>query len=925
AQALKHFPPATNPPQDVYTSAKNIESQLFYHYANKNLYEEAYHRKLNQIKRKLEQLNQQSVVNSMPAVASISSQSEQPSFLVSSSHAIAGHLHMLQQKQNQGFPVKAHGLLPQNPALPHPVQGQILASQRSVTSGVQPTSSHLPGTMATARNAIQHHQLLANLPASYQTTDINNMAPLLSQPQLQMVLARSVAIPQQQRNYVPKYAQPSPPAPSPPAPSPPAPSPALASAPVPAQAQAQAQAQAPAPAPAPAQAPAVNYSLPHTTDVSLVPPVSVPPIVRVSPPHQPIHSPQQYLQVQQKANAVFHPLSYKQHNGAGAAEHVRQMDNHARTTRECFPPIEHLSDQEKAAIQQQVFQMIPMHKEIDRLLPVFLAISSNFVATRRLILMKYILEDQLEMIQQNKYILSFADSLKLREELSTYFSWVGNATNATGSMVAPPQHTSNIMGNDSAQLQQQQRQTGMQINADHRQPPLHVTDAQTLDQPQVQNPHMYTHAHQAQTQFEMQAQREINTQIQSYVQQTQPQGQETKVSDLENYPILQYVDSPLEHNSTSSAMPVPASPTAVGAKRLNNEQNIVTTKKQREGTGSKPATVKKLRGRRKSNSSQGQPQKTKPTKKPSTKTPPDRASTPVTTTNTPVPPVPTVSDLSFSYSSGSNTPVYPSAKPTQQTQLQPTEAPGMSGSDMTNAIQTSTHQQYTQAHGYQAALARGLRPDLIKMMALQGLRFCWLLQQSAKGHISLTDAQQRQVQATYSEEFEAAQQRLANYHRTMMTHGSTITTEVATTTMATVESNTDNTTDMSSIMQPSMNPMNNPANSTFYPHDVLKDVGSIMSQTPPEPSPKGGQLEAVHNGQSCIMEFDKISSALKDGYKDETFSTIDRTTLPKEETDVEMKEDETPYTWFDMGLDTDALGFSQIGGFDWDENEYVVA
>lgn len=65
-----------------------------------------------------------------------------------------------------------------------------------------------------------------------------------------------------------------------------------------------------------------------------------------------------------------------------------------------------------------------MYDKIDSLLPIFLAMTSNVEAARRLILMKYMFEDQLTFLGQNKYAMPLENLNKLKEQFSGYFSWV---------------------------------------------------------------------------------------------------------------------------------------------------------------------------------------------------------------------------------------------------------------------------------------------------------------------------------------------------------------------------------------------------------------------------------------------------------------------------------------------------------------------
>lgn len=68
-----------------------------------------------------------------------------------------------------------------------------------------------------------------------------------------------------------------------------------------------------------------------------------------------------------------------------------------------------------------------MCERLDQLLPIFLAVTANGEATKRLILMKHMFQDQLEMLPQNKYVISLEHMQKLREHFTRYFTWIKNA------------------------------------------------------------------------------------------------------------------------------------------------------------------------------------------------------------------------------------------------------------------------------------------------------------------------------------------------------------------------------------------------------------------------------------------------------------------------------------------------------------------
>lgn len=67
-----------------------------------------------------------------------------------------------------------------------------------------------------------------------------------------------------------------------------------------------------------------------------------------------------------------------------------------------------------------------MYQRVDQLLPVFLALTNNHEATKRLILMKYLFQDQLDALPQGVFVMTSENMRKLKEQFSRYFVWVKN-------------------------------------------------------------------------------------------------------------------------------------------------------------------------------------------------------------------------------------------------------------------------------------------------------------------------------------------------------------------------------------------------------------------------------------------------------------------------------------------------------------------
>ncbi|KAI9004895.1 hypothetical protein CLU79DRAFT_782102 [Phycomyces nitens] len=128
----------------------------------------------------------------------------------------------------------------------------------------------------------------------------------------------------------------------------------------------------------------------------------------------------------------------------------------------------------------------------------------------------------------------------------------------------------------------------------------------------------------------------------------------------------------------------------------------------------------------------------------------------------------------------------------------------------------------------------------------------------------------------------------------------------------------------SAILRPGMGPDEIISNTMLFTNDVLKDVASILDRSASEVRLERHQLEVVRDGKHCTLAFDNISSALKEGYKDETFGTAELSPLFRRDTTPGLiREDDPSTSWYDVGMDVDIPGPYQImEGFDWREDLY---
>jgi len=128
----------------------------------------------------------------------------------------------------------------------------------------------------------------------------------------------------------------------------------------------------------------------------------------------------------------------QQHAGMSHAQYgaalqsVDGMDRQLLNIRVRSDPIEGLPDDEKSDIRELINRMMPMYQRVDQLLPVFLALTNNHEATKRLILMKYLFQDQLDALPRGVFVITLENMRKLKEQLSRYFVWVKNQIQTVG-------------------------------------------------------------------------------------------------------------------------------------------------------------------------------------------------------------------------------------------------------------------------------------------------------------------------------------------------------------------------------------------------------------------------------------------------------------------------------------------------------------
>ena len=85
-----------------------------------------------------------------------------------------------------------------------------------------------------------------------------------------------------------------------------------------------------------------------------------------------------------------------------------------------------MSNEEKIQFNELVESLKPLYERLHGLVPIFLHITQNKAAAERLITLKYIFQDQVESLKENKYIMTLENLLRLRKQFIGYFAYVRN-------------------------------------------------------------------------------------------------------------------------------------------------------------------------------------------------------------------------------------------------------------------------------------------------------------------------------------------------------------------------------------------------------------------------------------------------------------------------------------------------------------------
>ena len=351
-----------------------------------------------------------------------------------------------------------------------------------------------------------------------------------------------------------------------------------------------------------------------------------------------------------------------------------------------------------------------MYDKIDSLLPVFFALTSNVEATKRLMLMKYMFEDQLNALQQNKYVINLDQLSKLREQFSGYFSWVRNTVGAQSQQQAQVQQKQQQLQQQQVQQQVQPPQVQPQQMQSPQVQPQQVQQAQSLQQT---NPVAVSQPLDPQQQIQQQqiqqpqqpVQGDFNQQQQQQIPLTQQYADAAKLAQAQAMAQVQaYAAQQLQQraqNPSAASTPNMGAIGQIGIKRGSIDLKLPPNKKQK-AAGSTPQQ------------------------------------TTIDLTQTPPPP--------------------------QHAEPANSETIVNSNTSIANANpggMTASQRQTQSQMIYQAAISSGIPPQIVKLLPPRALQCSWLLQQAAQNRINVTPQQQQQIRNMLNERVEAAKQQLA--------------------------------------------------------------------------------------------------------------------------------------------------------------------
>lgn len=591
--------------------------------------------------------------------------------------------------------------------------------------------------------------------------------------------------------------------------------------------------------------------------------------------------------------------------------------------------IEGLSEEEKTSIREQTQLIKPFYDKIDNLLPIFYALTSNTEAAKRLILMKYMFEEHLQMLGQNKFAFSLEHLARLKEQFSGYFSWVRSqaphlintglpAQNAaTTAMTPAPLQNLDEAGVKRpsidlklpANKKQKVNQSPALLNAGT--PQQQARNGSPIQQNRSQegnNFHVPSPIPNAGTPIP----------INDTIQPSSPQ-QQLYLQQQQKQPQLQHAQMQNQVVDLTSPQSRPRQLLGLSPQQVQVPQQQGQTPQQ---IVQQPQTPQLMQ-----TSQQTQMQTPQPQVQSQMQTPQPQMQTPQQLMQTP-----------------------------QQIQALQQMQAAQHGQTPVQGQQATPQQQAQNQMIYQAAIASGLPPAIVSLLPARALQCSWLLQQAAQNRISLTPQQQQQIRAMLNERVEAAKQQLALREQaqpptqvqpkpsnmidftadaiktepvetkpvnpiqqaTQMMHllqqqqqPSPLQQPVVQTKLTpTIQSPRPIPT---ATLRPGMGPDDKVVNAMMYATDVLKDVARILTPTDQQEEPVC-ELKAVTEGNRSTLLFEPY--IIK-------YDSEDEEELVEEK--ILLTEQDVYNTWYEVGMDTGVPSLTDImPGFDWSKEKTCI-
>lgn len=142
---------------------------------------------------------------------------------------------------------------------------------------------------------------------------------------------------------------------------------------------------------------------------------------------QPSAQAEQQSSGQQGSKLRYIPVSQKMLDDAVTV--LKRVDAELAHNRPHLPVIQDISDEEKNKVFENVQKLVLLQATVSTLLPAFLAMNGNVEPAKRVKIMMYMLQDQLDLAPKGKCILRFSDLEKLKAQMTRCIGFVRASNN----------------------------------------------------------------------------------------------------------------------------------------------------------------------------------------------------------------------------------------------------------------------------------------------------------------------------------------------------------------------------------------------------------------------------------------------------------------------------------------------------------------